>query len=191
MAKKKMIVVVNGKPGAGKTTLMDYYMEALKKTGGAALRVSSIDVVKSMIMDSGLFDPYKEKTGDTRKLMSDIKKALIEYNDVPLRYCIDAVHKLHTHKKATTLFVEIREPEEIKKFVRTVEMLNKKIPVLTVLVMDLNDPVDYVTFGNSSDDDVNHYQYDITFMNAKTDDSKLEFAQMIEHHRSLKYDTDL
>lgn len=146
----KMIVVINGRGGVGKDTLCDFIGKRYR-----VMNVSSITKVKEIAKIAG-WDGIKDERG--RKLLSDMKKAFKEYDDLPTKYLLYDVNEF-LHSDDEILFVHIREVEEIEKFVRIVEDI---CPVVTLLIKRENVEC---YWGNSSDDNVENYDYDFTYHN--------------------------
>ena len=73
------------------------------------------------------------------------------------------------------LFVHIREPEEIAKFVKATGGVAK-----TLLIRG-GDRMAKRTYGNAADDCVENYNYDYYFVNDKTlDEAERDFAALME-----------
>lgn len=180
--KKKVIIVVNGKPGVGKTTLCN------RMTDNEYMYVSSIDPVKALVEESGMVAEKDiiKKTKRYRKLLADMKQALIAYNDTPLRYCAKAVNQFYKLKKKNVLFVDIREPEEIDKFRTVIEILGKNVPVVTLHVKAGGIRVAR-KLGIASDDNTEDYMYDYLFINSfeePIEESREKFDEFIEEIRN-------
>lgn len=103
---KKEVLIVNGYPRSGKDT----FAEILGKY--TSVRVySSIDKVKELALQFG-WDGIKDDKG--RKLLSSLKSALIEYDDLPLKYTED-VYNEFLNSEEEFLILMIRESDEIVK----------------------------------------------------------------------------
>ena len=150
METTKVITVINGKGGVGKDTLCDFVAKRYK-----TMNISAITRVKEIAEIAG-WDGEKDEKG--RKLLSDLKKALVEYGDLPTKYLLENVDEF-LHSDDEVLFVHIREIEEIKKFVSMTESV---CSVYTLLVTR-DTGVD--SWGNASDDDVENYNYDFIYHN--------------------------
>ena len=79
----KKIIVINGKGGVGKDTLCE-----ITKKYYRTVIVSSIDPIKNIANQIG-WDGTKDPK--SRKLLSDLKRLCIEYNDFPTRYLVKEV----------------------------------------------------------------------------------------------------
>lgn len=183
----KYIIIVNGKGGCGKDTLIS---EATEQYAGMV--ISSIDPIKKIAEQYG----YKEsdKTNKSRKFLSDLKKVFTEWNDLSLTYITEWVYKLDESfeklgfiRNIDLLFIQIREPEEIERCKRKINEIVHDIgkdeifEVHTLLVK--RDETDNKSYGNSSDDNVENYNYDFTFINNKSvAESKRDFVTFLEEN---------
>lgn len=155
------IVLVNGRPGCGKTTfeeqckLLKYYASFSKKETEKreyAVSISTIDVVKEIAEFAG-WDGTK--TPENRKFLSDLKKLLVEWNDVPyqtIKKFIDEYDKTGRW----IIFIDSREPEEIERF-------KKDYNATTLLIRRLGDEA--IETSNGSDAGVFDYDYDYVIKN--------------------------
>lgn len=166
------VVIVNGRPGSGKT-LFERYCQELLGTSMCKIR-SSIDRIKEIAIQSG-WNGQKDERG--RWFLSELKRITTEYNDLPLMDIVEfIVNWFNTltsdsdRQMLRILFVDIREPEEIKKFVDFFD-------ATTVFVMRPDaKPID----SNASDSNVMNYTYDYVINNDKTqEDLKLEALKFI------------
>ena len=105
----KLTVVINGAGGVGKDTLCNI------AAGQYRVRnVSSITPIKEIAAMCGW---NGEKTDRARKFLSDLKLLTIAYNDYPSRW-LDRQYRAFLDGDEEIMFVHIREPQEIAKFVR-------------------------------------------------------------------------
>lgn len=151
----KTIIIVNGKGGSGKDELIRHWPEKY-------MNVSSIDPIKAVAKSLG-WDGKKDKKG--RLFLSNLKKLADENSNFSTNYLMEQVKKFYAQKDAETMFVHIREPENIKLFKERVEKMTPMgmdVKVLTVLVVAKWSDKE---FGNPSDDNVMNYSYDIIFKN--------------------------
>ena len=150
----KTIIVINGAGGVGKDTLCNIAARHF-----AVWNISSITPIKELATVCGW---QGEKTDKARKFLADLKQLTIEYSDYPLRWLMNKCEEFYA-SDATVLFVHIREPKEIQKFV---EATNGK--ALTLLI----EGSEYFlskragqAYGNAADDDVANYNYDYYYKN--------------------------
>lgn len=141
---KKLVVVINGAGGVGKDTLCGFVAEEYR-----VRNISSVDPIKELARIAGW---EGEKTDRARKMLSDLKRLFTEYNDLPLRY-IREQHEQFLKSDEQVMFVHIREPEEIARFVETAPE-----QIRTLLIT--NSSREPAVYGNVSDDNVALYQYD-------------------------------
>jgi len=148
----KLVIVINGPGGVGKDTICDIVGRHYRTKN-----VSSITPIKE-IAASGGWNPA-DKSLPARKLLSDLKQAFTEYNDLPTAYLLDEYEKF-LKGDAEIIFMHIREGSEISK-------LLSKIPgdAITLLILRSRDAK--YNYGNPSDDLVEAFDYDYTYFNEK------------------------
>ena len=149
----KTVVVINGSGGVGKDTLCDIIATKYK-----CQNESSIVPIKEIATKYGGWEGQKD--AKSRKFLSDLKLLFSDYNDLPFNYLMDKVKEFSEDSDTKILFVHIREPEEIRKFVKAVEA--RKIRVRSLLITrDTGEP----EWGNMADDNVSKYNYDFYYHN--------------------------
>lgn len=152
------VVIVNGRPGVGKTTFED---ECTKILGDAYCRKrSTVDKIKEIAKEGG-WDGTK--TLSARKLLSDLKDIFTKYNNMPFNDIItylkgweDDLAYYGVGGQPHILFVDDREPEHIEK-------LKQELNGITVLIRRSGD--DEITFSNHADEKVFEYKYDYIIEN--------------------------
>lgn len=149
---KKIVVVINGIGGVGKDTVCDIVSKFYSTEN-----VSSITPIKELARVGGW---NGEKTLSARRLLSDLKLAFNRYNDLSYQYIMKKYNCFVENNTAQILFVHIREPEEISRFMNSIS-----IPRLTLLIKSgsENNPI----YGNPSDDNVEDFPYDYVYENNK------------------------
>jgi len=158
----KNIVIINGTGGAGKDTFVSFCSEFVK-----VLNVSSVDKVKEAAKI--LVGWNGEKDEVSRKLLVELKRLSVEYNDAPTKY-IKSMADTFKNSDEELMFIHIREAEEIEK---TKKLLNAKTLLIT------NPRVELIT-SNDSDGKVNEYKYDYYIKNDGTlEDLKNKANQFI------------
>lgn len=147
---KKLVIVINGAGTSGKDSIIEElsYLYLL-------MNESSIDPIKEI---GEIVGTEGKKDPKTRKFLSDLKRVCEDYNEFTTNYLLQRVEEFRGSNH-TLLFVHIREPEQIDKFVQRCSF-----PCKTVLVQ--RDGVE--SWGNDSDDNVNNYKYDYTLSNNDT-----------------------
>ena len=163
------VFIVNGAPGAGKTTFELEFSKIYNNT----MILSTIQPIKELAKKVG-WDG--KKTPEARKFLSDLKDITTYYNDYSFNWVMQVIHSVLIMEKVLkddkenfkekVVFVDCREPEEIEKFVKTLNELN--VTVYTVLIQ--SDRTDNQPTSNHADQNVNNYNYDIYFDNNVTDD---------------------
>ncbi len=165
---KVIVICVNGYPESGKTLFEDYCCDYHKNS----LKISSIDYVKEVARSLGW---NGEKTPESRKFLSDLKKILVNtpWGDLPIQSIYDAINKKVKELKGTKedliVFCDVREPEELEKmkqvFGSTNILINKELAPGTYL-------------SNSSDSQVLDYNYDYIIDNNGTKEELKESAEL-------------
>ncbi len=147
---EKVIIIINGTGGAGKDSFVSFCGEFAK-----VLNVSAVDKVKEAAKI--LVGWNGEKDEVSRKLLVDLKRLSIDYNDAPTKYIVSMAEKFQ-ESDDELMFVHIRESEEIEK---AKNLLNAK----TMLV---SNPRVKLIVSNDSDGKVNDYDYDYYISNDGT-----------------------
>lgn len=170
MTQKKRAFVINGKGGVGKDTLVDAYSLL---TNQPALNASAIDIIKDIAYQYGW---HGEKDLKARKFLSELKRVFIEYNDLPTSDLLRKYYDFMDDNQTDyfIMFVHIREPEEIQKFI---EGTNHEALSILIRRKGISDK----HYGNPSDDNVDNYNYDIIFDNDKpVEESAQDFKKMVD-----------
>lgn len=160
---KKLIVIINGKGGAGKDTCIDEISKLY-----STMNVSSITPVKEA---AKLLGWGGDKELKSRKFLSDLKLLSTRYNDYPMAYVLSKISEFKVSDN-WLMFIHMREPSEINKLV---DRLNSDDEVsYTTLLIDrpvLNDH----KYGNEADDDVFNYGYENVFVNDYPTEDELRY----------------
>lgn len=163
---KKTVIVINGAGGVGKDTLCEFAEKHFK-----VMNISSITPIKEIAAMCGWSG---EKTDKARKFLSDLKALSIEYNDFPTAWATEKYNAFLV-SDFEIMFVHIREPEEISKFVAATQNNAK-----TLLVRG-GDRMTKSNYGNVSDDSVEKYAYDYYFVNDKTlEEAEADFITFLK-----------
>ena len=159
MIVKKRIFITNGSGGCGKDTMaeiMGKYVNVHK--------VSSIDIIKKIVEPYTIdFITLYGKQEQYRKLLSDVKNAFINFNDLPQKTMEQEVLKFLEDENFHVLIVDIREPEEIEKFKQIFPL--GCVICKTILIINNNVATIH---SNTSDDNVANYAYDYILDNSQT-----------------------
>lgn len=161
----KVAIVINGAGGVGKDTLCDFAAKHFK-----VKNISSITPIKEIARMCG-WDGVKDNKA--RKFLSDLKNLCVEYNNYPTVWAKEQ-YDLFLSSDAEIMFLHVREPEEIAKFVLATEGRAK-----TLLVRG-GSRMSSEKYGNVSDDGVENYSYDYYFINDKSlDDAERGFVELL------------
>jgi len=150
---KKAVLVINGAGGVGKDTLCDLSEKHFK-----IRNISTITPIKELARMCG-WDGSKDDR--SRKFLADMKQLTVAYNDFPTNWAVK-IFKEFLETDEQILFVHIREPEEIAKFIKATDGFAK------ALLVRGGDRMKKSHYGNAADDCVENYSYDYYFMNDKS-----------------------
>ena len=158
---EKRIIIINGSGGVGKDTFCDFC-----KNFTGVRNISSVDKVKEAAKI--LVGWNGEKDEKTRKFLADLKRLSIDYNNYPLTYIKEQAEEFKNNSNENVMFIHIREAEEIEK-------VQKAIGAKTLLIT--NDRVKKIS-TNTSDSDVDKFEYDYYIQNNGTLDELKERARI-------------
>lgn len=191
----KRIIVINGKGGSGKDTLVRKFANHVNKQyySDVCMNITAIRPVELLIgeirnLSDELSAPIckyeTEKSDEYRALMHTLKVETDKYCDLSYSYLMNVVTKKWLNDiNVKWLFVHIREPENIERFVSAMKAISNYMiidsyedgklrgraderlffDVKTMLVV--SDMTENHEYGNHADDDVDKYKYDITVRN--------------------------
>ena len=163
---KKTAIVIHGKGGVGKDTLCELAAKHIK-----VKNISSITPIKELAAQCGWGG---EKTDKARKFLSDLKRLTIDYNDFPTAWAVREYEEF-LKSDEEIMFLHVREPEEIEKFVKASNNAAK-----TLLIRG-GERMTKTAYGNASDDCVEDYSYDYYFTNDKTlEEAETEFVALLK-----------
>lgn len=133
---EKRIIVINGSGGVGKDTFVEFCKEY-----SVIKNISSVDKVKDAAKI--LVGWNGEKDDKSRKLLSDLKKMSIDYNNYPLIYIGEQVRLFKKNKKQNIMFIHIREIDEINKvkelfMAKTLLITNNRVKKIKTNISDAN-----------------------------------------------------
>lgn len=160
---KKKVIIINGKGGCGKDTLINGVSEKYR-----VKNVSSIDHIKDIAAQIGWSGTKDEKS---RTFLANLKQLCIQFNDMPLHDMIKEYEDFIVSDEEI-MFIHIREGEEIDK-------IKKYIPnVKTILIK--REETDKGIYTNAADNDVEKYDYDFVFdNNGEIGVKQTEFIELI------------
>ena len=150
---KKITIVINGAGGVGKDTLCDLAAKHFK-----VRNISTITPIKEL---ARMADWDGRKDDRSRKFLADLKALCVSYNDFPTNWA-KAQYENFLTTDEEILFVHIREPKEIVKYVNATAGKAK-----TLLVRG-GERMKKSVYGNAADDGVENYYYDYYFDNDKS-----------------------
>lgn len=154
------IFVVNGVATSGKTSFETMVQEIAAAHGEKIVILSTIDYVKDVAKMIG-WDGTK--SNENRRMLSDLKDLLTHWNDSPHQKVCE---KITEFNEAAAIFIDSREPEDIKRFI-------EEYNALTILVQRGKE---IVLIGNHADDNVNNFEYDCYIDNSRGLSELLEEA---------------
>lgn len=147
----KKIYILNGTGGSGKDTFVDFVSKYIETH-----KYSIVDLPKEAAKVLG-WDG--RKTEKDRKFLSDIVDIATEYNDSPFRDVESVVTDFkHNLIKANVLFIDIRDPKDITRAVKT-------FGAETILI---ENPDVRKIESNHADANVKDYDYDYIIKNDGT-----------------------
>ncbi|MBQ7377203.1 MAG: hypothetical protein IJW71_02640 [Clostridia bacterium] len=152
---EKTVLVINGGGGVGKDTLCNMAARHFK-----VRNISSITPIKKLARIAGW---NGEKTDAARKFLADLKALTVAFNDYPTNWIVEEFKRFQSGRDEI-LFVHIREPEEIAKFVSATGGVAKTLLVRGGKRMEARRRDGY---GNAADDGVENYAYDYYYVNEK------------------------
>lgn len=152
------VVIVNGKPGVGKTTFENLCKDIIGRA--FVEQRSTVDKVKEIAAEGG-WNGVKDLK--SRELLSNLKDIFTEYNDMPfndvcgsLQLWEDQLAYYQAGNHPHVFFIDDREPEHIQR-------LKEKLNAITVLIRRPGD--EGIETSNHADEEVFDYDYDWTIYN--------------------------
>ena len=160
------VIVINGKPTAGKSTFIKLCNEiainwtySYKDYNYQVFELSMVDFVKDVALYAG-WDKEKDKKG--RKFLADIKNAIESYDKTIIYDNIDEFIQNEEYwideNNYNFYFINARNPEDIKYLVN-------KYNAISLFIDNPNVPM---VESNSEDKNIENYKYDITIVNDGT-----------------------
>ena len=170
------IYVVNGAAGSGKTTFEN---NVKKIVGDNCYILSTIDPIKDVARSLG-WNGVKDLK--SRKFLSDLKDLLTEYNDYSFNYIqtkvLDINEDYMGYEFSPVIFIDCREPEEIKK-------LCDKLDAKSLLIRRAS--AENKETSNHADANVLNYNYDIVIENSgDLRDYAYKAFEFVENERIIK-----
>lgn len=144
---------MNGCGAAGKTTFEKMVKEIANAQGDKIEILSTIDYVKDVARSFGW---NGEKDIKDRKMLSDLKDLLTQWNDSPHKAVQKRIEQCKNNN-VKAVFIDSREPEDIKRFVEEYQALTILVKRSTIKMV----------YGNHADDCVEDYEYDAVIDNSR------------------------
>jgi hypothetical protein len=160
-------VIINGIGGCGKDEVVNQ-CSIIKDN---VFNVSTIDFVKQIAILCGW---KKEKNEKSRKFLSDLKDAMITYDNIPFKKICEIVKVLNNK----LVFIHCREPKEIDK-------LKYELNAKTLLVRNSN--ITKIK-TNHADGEVENYEYDYILNNNGTRQELFEECKDFLHWLEVNYE---
>ncbi|MBP5209371.1 MAG: hypothetical protein J6125_00775 [Clostridia bacterium] len=151
---QKTVIVINGCGGVGKDTLVEMAARHLR-----VRNVSSITPIKEIARLCG-WDGAKDDR--SRKFLADLKQLTVDYNDYPTRWLTEQ-YRAFLSGEDEVMFVHIREPREIEKFVAATG--GRAVTLLIRGGKRFLAERGGAGYGNAADDEVENYPYDYIYVN--------------------------
>ena len=162
------IVILNGNPKSGKNTFAE-----LCEGFSTIEHISYVDFTRNMLDNMGI--NYHGKTPADRQLLENINDALEKHSDIPFLDICRYTENLSTLFTGI-LFVDIRKPENIKRYV-------ERFPQTVTVFVDNGKPATNVTFSDSV---VKNMKYDYTISNTGTIAELKDKAKMFVEYLTEK-----
>ncbi len=161
----KVAIVINGQGAVGKDTLC-----ALASKHFKIKNVSSITPIKEIATLCG-WDGQKDDK--SRKFLADLKELCVQYNNFPTLWAVSQYEEFLLSDEEI-MFIHIREPKEIEKFVSATSGMAK-----TLLIRG-GKRMSRAVYGNTADDCVEEYSYDYYFVNEKSlEEAEVDFCNLL------------
>lgn len=155
----KQIIIINGRAGVGKDTFVEMVKvaalaahDSMGKNCPKIYNLSTITGVERIATQIGWNGEKDEKS---RKLLSDLKDLLTQYNDFPVT---ELKREINGIQDNSVIFIHTREPAEIAR-------LKEVLGAMTLLIK--NSRVVLIT-SNHADRDAENYDYDLVIENEGT-----------------------
>lgn len=161
------VIIVNGRPRAGKDSTVEAMQEILSRAGIDTCAFSSIDPVKELLKHTGL--DLSAKTPADRALLSEVGASLEKHSEWRTALCFQAIGKfmLKLNGADGVFFLHVREVDMIERIRQHIQRsaMASAFRVLTILVKS---PREENVSSNVSDRDVETMRYDRIIANVGT-----------------------
>lgn len=162
----KVVIIVNGRPRAGKDSTVNAMSQILYGAGFATDSFSSIDPIRHMLDRAG-FDT-SAKTPEDRALLAEVGDAVEKHSQFRSQRCIRST--LHffdiTGEKSAAMFLHVREPHIIDRICDQITKApGQDYRALKVFVTS---PREEKQSSNAADSNVADVEYDSVIANIST-----------------------
>ena len=160
------VVVVNGRPRAGKDSFIAACEQHLGREGVSFASFSSIDPIRDILSAAGV--DVSEKTEADRKLLAVMGDALEEHSSYRTHRCIAEIMEFHhANGPESVFFLHIREPYNIRKVMRGIAQtrMGQNIEFTTILIKSKRE---LAINSNRADANVGEMAYDEVIHNDGT-----------------------
>ena len=153
------VVIINGQGGVGKDLFVNYCEDVYDFVYG----FSTVDFIKYAAHKFGWAGTKEPKD---RKMLSELKRILKEWDDVPYKKTAEYIQMVKANAifndHDEVLFIHCREPEEIQR-------LKDDFDAMTILIRRPEVEQDW---GNTADDEVFDFFYDYVIINNTKEELK-------------------
>jgi dephospho-CoA kinase len=164
----KYVIVLNGYPRSGKDEFVKIVSDEY-----TCYDHSTVNKVKFIAQEMGW---NGEKTKESRKMLSELKKFYTKWFDGPFQDILKAINTIKSSSEQGILFIHIREPEEIERLKKYCE-LDKSLNFCTILIKR---PVGEETDNdNDSDNNINNFDYDYEIINRQLYEYKKKVIKLM------------
>lgn len=182
----KTVIIVNGRPRAGKDSSIEAMTNILTGAGIPTTAFSSIDPIRNMLTKAGL--DVSAKTERDRALLAEVGDAVERHSEFRSRKCVaEAARFFFVCRGEAVMFLHVREKAIIDRI--SEKLARSGVKVLKIAVV--SERAEHVT-SNAADAGVDDIGYDAVLTNNGTLDDlafacdKLLFEQgVIEQLRLL------
>lgn len=178
------LYIINGAAASGKSTFCSLVKEKLGE--GHCYEISTVDLVKEVAKVAGW---NGEKTAKNRKFLSDLKDLLTQWDDVPVRNVKQRIRILQDEyrnwfgdDKYLTIFINVREPEEIRR-------LCNELGARSVFIS--RSIAENEVASNHADQNVKNYDYDIVINNNDSLEILKNVVDKFVKNEKLQYNYDI
>lgn len=172
------VIIVNGFGGSGKSTFESFCQEIAEKDSEKIEITSMVKYVKEVATSLGWVGA---KSLQDRKFLSDLKDALANWDNIPMRKVEKDIENAEW-KNCAAIFVDAREQQDI-------EYLVKDYDAISVLIR--RPDTENKIYHNHADDEVLDNTYEIIIENSGTLEDLKDSAELFYHNYIKEEENDL